>query len=158
MRPYSPLEPWRIVLDTAAFISAMRSPLGAASEVLRRTAARQIVVCMDHKLSFEYRDVANRREHLLAANLSPAELEDAIDTLEAYAEPVRNVKKLRPVSSDPNDDMIIELAVTSRADAIVTSNLRHLSIATSRFGIQVLTPAQLLKALGKEIERGKRLQ
>jgi len=54
----------------------------------------------------------------------------------------------RPLLRDPNDDMVAELAVASRADAIITHNLRDFS-ATANLGIQVLTPGSFLLQLSR---------
>jgi predicted nucleic acid-binding protein len=70
-----------------------------------------------------------------------------IESLEAIAEPVLVIVKPRPLSSDPNDDMVLDLAINGRADAIVTQNKKHFDSAGKRFGIRVLSPAEFLKRL-----------
>jgi len=102
---------------------------------------------MDYKLASEYRDVAMRPEHLAASSRSLAEVALLIDTLEALAEPVLVVSKSRPLSPDPDDDMVIDLAINGYADAIITQNMKHFSAATERFGIPVLLPADFLQLL-----------
>ena len=64
----------RIVLDTASFVTAVRSSDGAAGEVVRMIFREEIVPLMDLKLGLEYRDVALRSEHLAASELSKAEV------------------------------------------------------------------------------------
>jgi hypothetical protein len=54
----------------------------------------------------------------------------------------------RPVLRDPKDDMVLELAVESQSDFIVTSNLRDFAAAES-FGIEVVTAKQFLQKLGE---------
>ena len=49
----------------------------------------------------------------------------------------------RPLLNDPNDDMVVELAMASRANAIITHNLRDFVPATA-LGVRVLAPAQFL--------------
>jgi predicted nucleic acid-binding protein len=53
--------------------------------------------------------------------------------------------KTRPLSSDPSDDMILDVAINARAEALVTSNKKHFAAAGKRFGVPVLTPAELLE-------------
>ena len=53
----------------------------------------------------------------------------------------------RPFLRDPADDMVLELAVESGADLIVTHNLRDFRGAEERFGIRVDTPAGFLRSL-----------
>jgi predicted nucleic acid-binding protein len=102
---------------------------------------------MDHKLSLEYRAVGLRPEHLKASNQTAARVLIVIGSLEAIAESVVVIVKPRPLSSDPNDDMILDLAINGRADAIVTQNKKHFDSAAKRFGIRVLSPAEFLKRL-----------
>jgi len=85
----------------------------------------EIVPLMDLKLGLEYRDVALRPEHLVASALSETEVLELIEALEAFAEPVEVLTKTRPLSPDPNDDMILDLAINGGAEALVTNNTKH---------------------------------
>ena len=109
----------------------------------------EIVPLMDLKLGLEYRDVALRSEHLVASALSKTEVLELIEALEAFAEPVEVLSKTRPLSPDPNDDMILDLAINGGAEALVTNNTKHFLAAGRRFGIPVLTPAELLDRMRK---------
>jgi putative PIN family toxin of toxin-antitoxin system len=137
----------RIVLDTASFVTAVRSSDGAAGEVVRMIFREELVPLMDLKLGLEYRDVALRAEHVGASALSKREILELIEAVEAFAEPVEVVIKARPLSPDPNDDMILDLAINGRAEALVTSNTKHFAGAGKRFGIPVLSPAELLEKM-----------
>lgn len=53
----------------------------------------------------------------------------------------------RPFLPDPEDDMLLELAVAARCEAIVTFNKRDFD-GSDRFGIRVLAPAELLHEIG----------
>jgi predicted nucleic acid-binding protein len=123
----------RIVLDTATFVTAVRSSDGAAGEVVRMV----------------FRDVALRSEHVRASALSKREILELIEAIEAFAEPVEVVMKIRPLSPDPSDDMVLDVAINGRAEALVTSNKKHFAGAGKRFGIPVLSPAELLEKTGK---------
>lgn len=57
----------RFVLDTASFVTAVRSSDGAAGEVLKMIFRREAVPLMEPKLALEYRDVA-MRPHQIAAS------------------------------------------------------------------------------------------
>lgn len=50
---------------------------------------------------------------------------------------------------DPGDHMVLELAIESRADFIVTFNPRDF-IPAGQFGIRVVTPAEFLAILKEE--------
>jgi predicted nucleic acid-binding protein len=50
----------------------------------------------------------------------------------------------RPFLPDPDDDMLVELAIAGGVKHIVTGNLRDLTPARS-LGLLVLTPAEFLR-------------
>ena len=134
----------RIVLDTASFVTAVRSSGGAAGEVVRMVFRGEIVPLMDLKLGLEYRDVALRPEHLAASALSKREMLELIEALEAFAESVEIVHKNRLLSTDPNDDMVLDVAINGQAEALVTNNTKHFAESGKRFGVPVLSPAELV--------------
>jgi len=107
----------------------------------------ELVPLMDLKLGLEYRDVALRSEHVRASALSKPEILELIEAIEAFAEPVEILRKPRPLSSDPSDDMVLDVAINGRAEALVTTNKKHFAAAGKRFGIPVLTPAELLEKM-----------
>jgi len=136
------------VLDTAVLVSAIRSSSGAAAEVIRLAARGKITLLVDYKLVCEYREVTLRPEHVRASAKSGEEIEAVIEMLESIAIPVFVGLKYRPLSRDPNDDMVLDIAINGRADAIVTNNVRDFGSAR-QFGIQVLAPRELLDVLRK---------
>ena len=54
----------------------------------------------------------------------------------------------RPVLRDPDDDMVLELAVTAGCDYIVTYNKNDFKGA-ERFGIQVVDAREFLQKIGE---------
>ena len=93
--------------------------------------------------------MALRPEQLRVIGRSRAETEAVLDALEAIAEPVYVAFQHRPLSPDANDDMVLDVAINGNADAIVTDNTRHFREGAERFGIDLLTPAELLSKFRK---------
>ena len=114
---------------------------------MRRIFRGELVPLMDLKLGLEYRDVALGTEHVRASALTKREILELIEALEAFAEPVKVVMKIRPLSPDPSDEMILDLAINGRAEALVTRNTKHFAGAGKRFGIPVASPAELLEKM-----------
>ena len=52
-----------------------------------------------------------------------------IEAMEAFAEPVEVVLMTRSMSRDPSDDMILDVVINGRAEALVTSNKKHFAAA-----------------------------
>jgi predicted nucleic acid-binding protein len=141
------------VLDTAAFISAIRSASGAAAEILRLASAGKLTLLMDLKLACEYRDVAMRPHHIAASGVSTEDVEAKIELIEATADQVLVLLKHRPLSQDKNDDMVMDVAINGGADAIVTNNIKHFRAAADMFRIDLFTPGEFLAALRKRETR-----
>ncbi len=139
----------RVVLDTSVIITALRSSTGAAAEVIKLALRRELAPLMEYKLACEYRDVALRPEQLHVTNKSKAERSVILNALEAVAEPVFVAFRYRPLSPDANDDMVLDVAINGKADAIVTNNTRHFRRAAERFDIDLLAPAELLSEFRK---------
>ena len=132
----------KVVLDTAALTSAIRSSTGAAAEIVRLAAVGKLTLLLDLKLVCEYRDVALRPQHIAASGRTS-------EDVEAIATPVLVRIKHRPLSQDANDDMVLDVAINGYADAVVTNNIKDFLAAAERFGIQVLTPRDFLIAFRK---------
>jgi putative PIN family toxin of toxin-antitoxin system len=142
------------VLDTASFVTAVRSSDGAAGEVVRMIFREELVPLMDLKLGLEYRDVALRLEHVKASALSKREILELIEAIEVFAEPVEVVMMTRPMSPDPSDDMVLDVAINGRAEVLVTSNKKQFVGAGKRFGIPVLSPVELLEKIREGNQNG----
>jgi predicted nucleic acid-binding protein len=56
------------------------------------------------------------------------------------AEPVGTHYLWRPQLRDPDDEMVLEVAVNGRADVLVTFNVSDYGDAPRRFGVEVLLP------------------
>jgi putative PIN family toxin of toxin-antitoxin system len=139
----------KVVLDTSALISAIRSGTGAAAEIVRLVALGKLTLLLDFKLVCEYHDVALRPQHVFASGRKVDDIETAIAMLEAVATPVLVAIKPRPLSQDADDDMVLDVAINGHADVIVTNNVKDFALAAERFGLQVLTPRELLIAFRK---------
>jgi predicted nucleic acid-binding protein len=112
--------------------------------VLRLAANGRLVVLATPPLFLEYEEVLLRPEQLLAHRLSPEEVTDFLAELAARIEPVELHFRWRPQSADTGDEMVIEAAVNGHADAVITYNVKDFLSPCKRFGIPVLTPAEVL--------------
>jgi predicted nucleic acid-binding protein len=53
----------------------------------------------------------------------------------------------RPQLRDPADEIVLEAAANGQAAAIVTFNLRDFGLAPRQFGIEVLTPVEVVRRI-----------
>ena len=95
---------------------------------------------------YEYEAVARRPGN--APGLLPQDISNILDLI--YQQSHRQLVwfSWRPLSSDPDDDAILEAAIAGGCDFVVSFNERHLRVARE-FGIEVLKPADLLKLIGE---------
>jgi len=122
----------------------MRSPSGASAAILRAARQDEVTILVSVPLAIEYESVCRESEHRIAAGLSDRQVSIFLDAVLGMAEPVETHFLWRPQLRDPNDEMVLEVAVNGQADALVTFNRRHFGSAPGRFGVQVLLPKEAL--------------
>ena len=127
-------------MDTDVVVAAMRSPAGASAAILRSIRQRQATLLLSVPLAVEYEAVCQKAEQRVAAGLSESEVDIFVTAVIAMAEPVEMHFLWRPQLRDPNDEMVLEVAVNGEADALVTFNVRDYGNVPSRFGVDLLLP------------------
>lgn len=136
-----------IILDTNVLVAAVRSPGGAAAEIMRRILQGKIKTVASVPLFMEYEAVLLRPVHLKAARVSSADVSNLLDVLAGVVVPIEVFYLWRPQLKDANDDMVLEAAVSGQADAIVTFNTRDFLPSAEKFHLKVITPGDFLKEL-----------
>lgn len=137
----------RVVLDTDVVVAALRSPGGAAAELLRRVHAGRLHMLASATLFAEYEAVLMRPEHLRASGQSAAAMNRALDELAERVVRVHCWFQSRPQLRDPADEMVLEAAVNGRAEALISFNLRDFGDAPARFGLVLAAPGPFLRSL-----------
>jgi predicted nucleic acid-binding protein len=97
-------------------------------------------------LILEYESVAKRQRRQIG--LTYQEVDDVLDYICSVAFQQSIFFLWRPFLRDQADDMLLELAVASESDFIVTHNVRH-SDGIEQFGIHALTPREFLGQIGE---------
>lgn len=134
-----------VVLDTHVLVPALRSRKGASFKVLSLVDTGSFKISLSVPLVLEYESAAKRMSRVIG--LTHSDIDDVIDYLCSVAKHQNIFYLWRPFLRDPMDDMVLELAVASRSDFIVTHNLRDFT-GIEEFGIQAITPQQFLKEIG----------
>ena len=135
------------VFDSCILVAALRSRRGASFLILSALRQRAITGCLSEALFLEYADVLKRDENLRQFWTSPEEVDVVLGVLADVLKPVPIYFQWRPQLSDPNDERVLECAINARATAIVTFNERDFLPSTSQFGIAVIRPGVLVRAL-----------
>jgi len=135
----------QIVLDTNVFIAALRSPRGASYQVLKLLDTGRFDLHISVPLVLEYETVALRQLDDLP--IASSDVDDVLDYICRVGIAHEVFYNWRPFLHDADDDMVLEIAVASGSDAIVTFNKRDFR-GSEQFGLRLLTPAELLKEIG----------
>lgn len=134
----------RIILDTNVLYAGLYSSEGASYQILRAIERGQIQIILSTTLLFEYEDILNRKKSELG--LSEKQIEAILDNLCRLSVHQKIYYLWRPFLKDPNDDHILEVAVASQTEIIVTHNIKDFN-GIDNFGIRAITPKQLLKEI-----------
>lgn len=137
----------RLVLDTDVIIAGMRSPTGASAALLLMALENQFEMLASVPLFFEYEAKCTSPIHWTEAGLNKEQANIFVAGLAALIKPVKTHYLWRPLLRDPNDEMVLEVAVNGAADSIVTFNFRDYGNIPDKFGVQLLKPAQALRSL-----------
>lgn len=133
------------MLDTSVLVAGLRSRTGASNRILELVALGRIQALVSIALHLEYEEVLQRAEQRLATGFSEDDVRSFLAAFASAAEGVDVHFRWRPQLRDPADELVLEAAVNGRADALVTHNVSDFREAAPRFGLRVLTPAELLK-------------
>lgn len=132
----------KIVIDTNIILSGLRSNSGASYLLLKELEKGKFTVNLSVPLVFEYESTLCRAD--AGCPLSVEEVRDVLDYLCMMAVPHEIHYLWRPFLSDPKDDMVLELAVASGSEFIVTYNLKDFQ-GIGCFGVKAVTPRDLLQ-------------
>lgn len=131
----------RVVIDTNVIVSALLKPGSVPDRALAALWSRGATVLYDARITSEYQAVLARPK------FASIDRERADALLAAIARRGTAVDPVEPWSGtmiDADDRIFVEVALSGRADAIVTGNGKHYPTDLS---FEVLAPATLLERL-----------
>jgi putative PIN family toxin of toxin-antitoxin system len=135
----------QIVIDTNVVFAGLRSARGASNLVLGLLDSAYFDLHVSVPLILEYESTALR--HLDALPITDEDVHAFLDYVCMVARAHEIYYVWRPFLSDPEDDMVLEVAVASGSTVIVTFNKSDFR-GCERFGIRALTPAEFLQEIG----------
>jgi putative PIN family toxin of toxin-antitoxin system len=132
----------RVVLDTCILYSALRSSTGASHRIVKSIPNPNFRPIVSTPVFFEYEEVLRRPKQF--PHLNAQDIEDFLNFIASECDHVRINFLWRPQLQDPDDDLVLELAVSGQADAIITYNQRHF-VGANLFGIRIISPGEFIK-------------
>lgn len=137
-----------VTLDTNVVLSGLRSRRGASYHVLRMVHDGRLRPALSVALFLEYEAVLSRPEQVAVTGLAVAEVAEFLKDLAAIGERVTRVPyRWRPILTDPDDDLVVECAVFSGSDYLVTMNERDFKAARGLFRFELVRPGDLIRLL-----------
>ncbi len=137
----------KIVIDTSVWISALITKESQARELLRLVFHAKLFPQISEALFREYEEVMKRKK---IQNLTPLSQEEQNDLFEAYLSRCKWNEiyyMWRPNLKDENDNFVVELAVASGAEAIITYNVKDFKNAELIFKHKIMTPEDFIKEM-----------
>jgi putative PIN family toxin of toxin-antitoxin system len=137
----------QVVVDTNVVVAALLSRRSASHRLMRLVGDGRWKMNLSVPLVLEYEQTLKRL--CIGGALLASDIDGIVEFLCASAN-LRPIFSLwRPLLPDPKDHMVLELAVESRADFVVTFNARDFSGA-GQFGISVVPPGRFLAIMGEK--------
>jgi putative PIN family toxin of toxin-antitoxin system len=140
-------SPMRVVLDTNVLVAAARSRQGASFALVSSIPAPEFIPCLSIGLYAEWQAVLTRAENIPDGLTA----DDALGFVRYLANQshLQEIHFLwRPFLPDPDDDMVLELAVSAGCQHIITHNVRDYR-GSETFGITPITPGEFLDLIRK---------
>jgi putative PIN family toxin of toxin-antitoxin system len=138
-------NPPQVVLDTNVIYSGLRSRGGASFKLLSLLGSDRFEIHLSVPLVLEYEEVLQEKSRVLG--LAEGDVDSVLNYLCRVAD-LHEIHFLwRPRLKDPDDEMILELAVEAGCDYIVTYNKQDFP-GVKTFGIELVTTKELLQQIG----------
>lgn len=136
----------QIVIDTNVMVAGLRSRRGYSYRLLALVGTGRFEINLSVPLVLEYEEVLFREE--LDLLVDRPVIEDVLDYHCRVANRHRIFYLWRPLLPDPDDEMVLELAVRAGCSRIVTYNKSDFR-GVERFGILALEPGEFLQDIGE---------
>ena len=137
-----------LILDTSVLIAGLRSSLGASFALLDLVGSGRFTIGLTAALVLEYE--ATCMKSLPALTLTADDVKELLDYFCHVGKRAAIRFRVRPSVADPDDEMVLEAAIASGSEWIVTHNIRDMVAGAARYGIEVITSGEALRRLGEE--------
>ncbi|WP_417912484.1 putative toxin-antitoxin system toxin component, PIN family [Candidatus Electronema sp. TJ] len=135
-----------MTLDTNVLYQALRSADGASHYILSQVRQRNIHIAFSVALFNEYEDVLKRSASLEAFGMNASDIDKFLRFIAFAGVPCATYFLFRPNLRDEKDNMVLEAAISSQSDYLITSNIKDFSGAELRFDqIRIETPTEFVK-------------
>jgi len=135
----------KVVIDTSVWISALITKDSDSRKLLRLVFEKKLFPQMGEALFYEYEAVMKRTK---IQDLTPLNKEEQSSLLNAFISTCKWNEiyyMWRPNLKDEDYNFVVELAVASGAESIITYNLKDFTDTELIFSHKIVTPEQFIK-------------
>ena len=132
----------RIVLDTNILVSGLLNPNGAPGRVVDLILGRRLFLLYDDRRLGEYEDVLARPQLEIPQDRAAA----VISFLRLTGDRIIALPLPAKLLPDPDDLPFVEVAISGKAEALITGNLKHF-LGLDKYEIKILSSAKLIEQL-----------
>lgn len=136
-----------VTLDTSVLFQAFHSRRGASFEILQKVRYGEITMAVSLPVFQEYRDLLSRDNVRSQLAVSPEDTEVILQFIATVARPTSVHYAWRPNLRDEDDNMVMELALASGSEYLITRNTRDFLLDTdlSNDEVAVVTPGEFMR-------------
>ncbi len=134
-----------VVIDTNVILSGLSSRNGNSFKLIKMISARLFEISISVPLIFEYESVLMKYKSRTGMNIE--DIADFLDYICTVGKETKIHYLWRPILKDPYDDHVLEVAVASESEYIITYNIKDFKPAQT-FGIEAVSPALFLNKEG----------
>jgi putative PIN family toxin of toxin-antitoxin system len=139
----------RAVVDTSILVRALIKPRGTVGPVLLRLRNGDYTLLYSQPLLEELTDVLNRPRLRYKYSLTEEDIHAVVSLILLRGEAVAPERRIA-ACRDRRDDKFLEVAVTGKADVIVSGD-QDLLVLDPFYGIPIVPPGRFLEMLDAEI-------
>ena len=139
---------YQVVIDTNVLVAALRSRRGASFRLLDLLGDPRWQANLSVALALEYEQVAKRK--CVQGETTEQLIDDILDRLFFRCRRRPVFYRWRPFLPDPKDEFVLEVAIESQCDFIITFNTKDFA-GVDQFGIVAVTPKEFLMKIGERV-------
>jgi len=132
----------KVVLDTNTLISGILWD-GNEARVIEEAENNKVQLFISQKLLKELEGVLKREKFTRKLEGKESTVEQAVAKIALIATLIEPAKKINIIKDDPDDNRVLECAVTARADVIISGD-KHLLKLQTYSGIDIMSARDFL--------------
>lgn len=143
-----------ITVDTNVWYQALRSSKSASFYILQLVRQQKLQLALSVPTFAEYEDVLSRPASLSDLVRTPTDIQTFLRFIAQIGHKFDIHYLFRPNLSDENDNIFVELSLTSNSRYLITNNIRDFTRQTElKFDdLQVITPTDFVREWRRQHE------